>query len=189
MSNFEIINKKIPGADIVAQIITDDLPAPSVPRGAILLIERNPTAENSDIVLVKERETNEHTICSLFIEGNTISLRWVDEDLSKFIAIDRIHREDFDQKYEIIGKAFEIRIPLSEEWEEDYMTPVELELWRSIKYLTDLPEEDWQQRRDKVLQYKPGDIIPGAGELSESTLDFLHKFNKCVDNMRSNAPD
>lgn len=189
MCNFEIINKKIPGTDIIAKITTNDLPAPSVPRGAILLIERKPTAENSDIVLVKERETNEHTICSLFIEGNTISLRWVDEDLSKFIAIDRIHREDFDQKYEIIGKAFEIRIPLSEEWEEDYMTPVELDLWRSIKYLTDLPEEDWQQRRDEVLQYKPGDNFPGAGELSEDALDFLHKFIKCVDNMRSNAPD
>ena len=123
--NYEMLHVRIPGVDLVAKIISDDVPNLTTKRGDIMLIERRPTANAGDIVLVNKIETLESMICSFQEDGDYFHLFTAIAEPYKVtewndLEEEYVRKEEFDDYFEIIGRVVEIRRPLSEDFARDY---------------------------------------------------------------------
>lgn len=113
MSNIKTLNTRIPGADLVAVVTNEDTPAPSINPGDVLLIERKPTAQDGDIVIVKEIKTGNEKGCMYSTDKDRINL-------ISGIGTVSYSPEDFKNEVCIIGRVFESRTMLDDDMKKDY---------------------------------------------------------------------
>lgn len=66
------------------------------------------------------------------------------------------------------------------------MTRAELELWKEVKMLSELPLKDWQEFKERASNYSAGDTLPGFGVLTNDLIDVVQKVIVCVEKLRNN---
>lgn len=66
------------------------------------------------------------------------------------------------------------------------MTRAELELWKEVKTLSELPLNEWQDFKERAGNYSAGDTLPGFGVLTNDLIDVVQKVIVCVEKLRNN---